>query len=108
MENPAITEKTSADIYLNWLIRRVEEKLPPSKEQWLEIAFKLNLFCLVEEEKFNEMSQECAIEEDKILEEQEKKNVSAAELKLKTQDKFRLMKNQEAKINVMKQFIMIA
>lgn len=103
-----IEEKTPSDVYLDWLTKRVEDKMPPSKDEWLTIAFKLNLFCLKDEEKFNQMNQDCAIEEDAVLEAQDKRNVAAAELKLRTTDKYRLMKNQQAKIDVIKQFIMIA
>lgn len=101
-------EKVSADLIISWLTGQVENRKVISKDDWLEIAFKLNVLYLPEVEKLESMRQKVAYTKLQALRVQEKRNVAAADLEVEATDEFREMKIQEAKIDQIKEFIRIA
>lgn len=102
-------EKVTTDTILNWVKERVENKKVVSREDWIEIAFKLNTLLLDEVETLFSMKQYLAQKRKEIFEKQEgKRNVSAAELEVETLDEYRKMRIQEAKCDQIREFIMIA
>lgn len=101
-------EKITADTILKWATEMVESKQMPSREVWLDIAFRLNLLKIEEAEKLNEMRQNTAKAKLAIMQAQEKRNVAAAELEIEASDEYRLMRNQEAKVDAIEEFVRIA
>lgn len=107
-EGTVTTEKVTSDSILESLIRRVEAKEAISKEEWLDIAFKLNLLRIDEAKLYNKMHQAVAKKKLEIKEKQEKVNISAIELEIEAEDSYRMMQDQEDKIYSVDQFVMIA
>ena len=101
-------EKITADTILNWAREQVESKNMPSREMWLDIAFRLNLLKIEEAALFNKMRQSVALKKLDILKGQEKKNLSAADLEIEATDEYRFMKDQEAKLEAIEEFVRIA
>lgn len=98
----------NADTIITWLIEQVSAKKVVGKDDWLEIAFKLNVLYLPEIEKLEDMRQKLAQRRFDIMKAQEKRNVAAASLEIETLDEFRNANIQEAKVEQIKEFIRIA
>ena len=98
----------TADLILTELRDRVAKKIPISKDDWLDIAFKLNTLILDENETLFTMKQAVAIRKRDILNLQEKKNVAALEIQVEALDEYKQMMIQESKINQIMEFIRIA
>lgn len=101
-------EKITADTVLNWAREQVESKKMPSREVWLDIAFRLNLLKIDEAALLNKMRQAVAKKKYEILKSQDKRNVAAAELEVEASDEYCFMKDQEAKLEVIEEFVRIA
>lgn len=101
-------DKVTADTILEWAKKQVEDKQMPSREIWLDVAFRLNLFKIDEAFLLNKMRQEVALHRLAILKSQEKRNVAAADLEVETTDAYRFMKDQEAKLDAIEEFVRIA
>ena len=101
-------EKITADTVLNWARQQVEDKNMPSREVWLDIAFRLNLLKIEEAQLLNKMRQAVALKKLGVMKAQEKKNVSAADLEVEATDEYRFFKDQEAKLDAISEFIRIA
>lgn len=101
-------EKITADTILEWARQQVESKNMPSREVWLDIAFRLNLLKMEEAQLLNKMRQAVAKRKYEVLKAQEKRNVAAAELEVEMTDEYRFMRDQEAKIEVITEFVRIA
>jgi len=101
-------EKITADTVLNWAREQVESKKMPSREVWLDMAFRLNLLRIDEAQTLNEMRQKVANYKLAIMETQVKRNVAAAEIEVEGSDEYRLMRNQEVKVDVIEEFVRIA
>ena len=101
-------EKITADTVLNWARQQVEDKNMPSREVWLDIAFRLNLLKIEEAQLLNKMRQAVALKKLGVMKAQEKKNVSAADLEVEATDEYRFMKDQEAKLDAIEEFVRIA
>lgn len=98
----------SADTILADIHSRVEARLPISRDQWLDAAFYLNSFYTVESKILNGMRQEVAKAKLDVLASQEKRSVAIAELEVEASDTYRLMKDQEAKLDAITEYIRIA
>ncbi len=101
-------EKITADTILNWAREQVESKNMPSREMWLDIAFRLNLLKIEEAQLLHRMEQAVATKHYEILKAQEKRNVSAADLEIETTDEYRFMRDQESKLDAIEEFVRIA
>jgi hypothetical protein len=101
-------EKITADTILDWAREQVENKNMPSRETWLDIAFRLNLLKIEESQLLNRMRQSVATKRYLIMKAQEKRNVSAADLEVETTDEYRFMRDQEAKLEAIEEFVRIA
>ena len=101
-------EKVSSDFILGYLKELVEEKKVIPREVWLDCAFKLNLLRLDEGQLYTKMRQAVARKKLDIFRAQEKRNVAAAELEIEATDEYRFMRDQEEKLQVVEQFVMIA
>lgn len=101
-------EKITSDTILDWVKGQVENRKLITKDEWLDIAFKLNSLLLVEVELFNKLHNEVAKNKLEILKAQEKRNVAMAEVETEASQEYLDMKNQQAKVDNINQFIMIA
>lgn len=101
-------ERITADTVLNWAREQVESKNMPSREVWLDIAFRLNLLKIDEAQLLNKMRQAVAQKKYSIMQSQDKRNVTAAELEVETSEEYRFMRDQEAKLEVIEEFVRIA
>lgn len=98
----------TADALLSDLKRLREEGKPIPKEVWLNAAFDLNLFRLDESEKLNLLRQQVAQRKLAALNRQEKRNVAAADAEIEATDEFRMMRDQETKLDIIAEFVRIA
>lgn len=98
----------TADFILQELKRRVAERIPIAKEDWLEVAFKLNTLMYDENAKLYEMKQAVAIKKRDIMATQEKRNVADAEVQVECLDEYKFMRMQEAKLEQILEFIRIS
>ncbi len=101
-------EKVTSDTILNWVKDQVEKKKLITKDEWLDIAFKLNSFLFDEAKLFNKFYHDVAIIKYDILKSQIKRNVAFAEAQVEASEEFLKMRNQQAKVDSIDQFIMIA
>lgn len=99
----------SADSIITDLQRLAEDKhYVLDRKEWLNAAFLLNSFRFNEEKIFNGMRQEVSQLKLDTLKSDEKKSVAKVEIEVEASDLYRLMKDQEAKIAVIKEYGMIA
>ncbi len=101
-------EKVNSTLILNTLKAMVESKKMIPKEEWITVAFKLNLLRLDETQLLNKMKQEIARKKVEIMKGQEKKNVAACEVEIESSDEFRMMREQESLIYSVDEFIRLA
>lgn len=101
-------QKITADTILDWAREQVESKNMPSRETWLDIAFRLNLLKIDEAQLLNKMRQSVATKRYEIMKAQDKRNVSAADLEVEITDEYRFMQDQEAKLDAIEEFVRIA
>jgi hypothetical protein len=101
-------EKVTTDLIIGWLKEQVESKRMIAKEVWLDAAFKLNLLLGDEVHEAEMLRQSVAQGKLAILKAQEKRNVSAAEMEIEAGDIYRLMREQESKVERIQEFIRIA
>lgn len=100
--------KITADTILDWAREQVESKNMPSREVWLDIAFRLNLLKVEEAQLLNKMRQSVAQKKLEVMRGQDKRNVAAAELEVEATDEYRFMRDQEAKLETISEFVRIA
>ena len=103
-----MSEPITADTILDWARKQVESKNMPSRETWLDIAFRLNLLKIDEAQLLNKMRQSVAMKRYSIMKAQDKRNVAAADLEVETTDEYRFMRDQEAKLDAIEEFVRIA
>lgn len=103
-----MTDKITADTILKWAQEQVESKNMPSREVWLDIAFRLNLLKIDEAALLNKMRQSVAQKKYEVLQAQDKKNVAAASLEVERSEEYRFMRDQETKIEVIEEFVRLA
>lgn len=98
----------TVDTIIDFLHGAVSEKkiMPPAL--WIEAASKLNVLLGDETDKLYDMQQRIARVKTTMLEEDDKKNVSAVRLKVEATDEYTSMRKQEAKIKRVEEFIRIA
>src|SRR3990167_3546181 len=101
-------DKITTAFILAELTKRVEGKIPIPKEEWLEVAFKLNLLELEERKFYNKMSRALAQKMMDIYQKQEKRNVSAARLEKEASEEYQFLQDQKAKLDAITEFIRIA
>jgi hypothetical protein len=105
-------EKLSVDIILESLKDRIENREDISKDKWLKIAFDLNTFRLDEEHILNGMRQEVAqlkvSKLDEIDNKGKTKSIARIDIEVEASDLYRLMRNQEARVEVIKEYERIA
>ena len=101
-------EKRTSDSILTALKELVESKKVISREHWLEAAFDLNLFRIEEAALYNSMHQKVAEKKLDIIRKQNKPNVAAADVVVEASDEYRFMKDQEAKLYSIDEFIRIS
>ena len=100
--------KVSADVILDYLKALVESKKMLSKDEWLSVAFRLNLLRIDEAQLLNKMRQSVAQRKLEVYQKQEKRNVAAADLEVESSDEFRFMKDQEEKLWSIDEFVRIS
>lgn len=98
----------TADTILGVLKDHIENGRKIPHDKWIDAAFALNTLLLDEAEKLENMRLELAKYKIGILELQEKKNVSWAELAASATDLHKNTKVQEAKVEQIKEFTRIA
>lgn len=103
-----MTEKVTSDAILNWVKSQVESKNVPSREMWIDIAFRLTFLRIDEAKLYNQMQQAVSAKKLEILKSQDKKNVAAADIEVRATDKYRFLKDQEDKIYSIDEFVRIA
>lgn len=101
-------EKISSDDILNYMKTLVESKKPIPREDWLNVAFRLEILRLDEAKLFNEIHQAVALKKQEIVDKQEKVNMAAAEGKIETLPEYIALKNQEAKLYTVDEMVRIA
>ena len=101
-------DKVTTDVIINWAKERVENRKSISRDEWLEMSFKLNVLILPAIELLEQLRQNVVIRKLDVMKGQDKRNVAAAELEIEATNEFREMKIQEAKIEQIKEFIRIA
>lgn len=101
-------EKVTTDTIINWAKERVENRKPISRDEWLEMSFKLNVLILSAIEQLEELRQNVAIRKLDVMKGQEKRNVAAADLEIEATNEFKEMRIAEAKVEQIKEFIRIA
>ena len=101
--------KRTIDTILSDLRTMGENKGQPlDSEHWIDAAFMLNLLLIDTEKIINQAESDVAKITDGIYEGQEKKNVSAAELKTKTKQEWVEYKNAESLKRRIEELIRIA
>ena len=100
--------KVSADIILDYLKGLVESKKLIAKEEWISVAFKLNLLRIDEAKLLRQMEQAVSRKKLTIYQAQEKRNVAAADLEIESSDEYRFMKDQSDKIYSIDEFVRIS
>lgn len=101
-------ELVSTDLILGWLTEQVRRRRKLPEEIWLDASFKLNLLSEADEHEMEVMRQGVAQKKLEILKVQEKRNVAAADLEIEATDDYRLMREQEHKVERIKEFVRIA
>ena len=101
-------KKVTTDTILSFLKDCVESKRMLDPKIWTDAAFKLNLLLGDEHLTMEDFRMEVAKKKLGILEAQEKKNVSAADLEIEASDEYRLLRLQEHKVARIEEFIKIA
>ena len=101
-------QKINVDTILGWLKVQVESKKIIPKEVWLDSAFKLNLLQPDEVHLLEVMRQDVAKMKLELYQKQEKKNVAAVEMEVEASDEYRLMREQENKVDRIEEHIRIA
>lgn len=101
-------EKISSDDILNYMKSLVESKKPIPREDWLNVAFRLEILRLDEAKTFNEMHQAVAIKKKEVVDKQEKINMAAAEALIETLPEYVALKDQEAKLYTVDEMVRIA
>ena len=100
--------KLTTDEILETLKVLVESRKIIPRDEWLRIAFQLNLLEIDEKKLFNQMRQAVAKKKLEIYSKQEKRSVAACDLEVEASDEFKFMRDQEAKIEAISQFVMIS
>ena len=98
----------TTDEILTKLSARVAEGKYLPKDDWLRVAFDLNVLYLGEIEALESQRQEVAIKKLSLLKSQEKRNVAAVNLEIEASEEYKKMRIQEAKVEQIKEFIRIA
>lgn len=100
--------KVTSDVILEWLKAKVEQKEMIAREEWLDVAFKLNLLRIDEAATYNKLHQDVAQKKLALLKGQDKKNVAAAEVEIEASDEFRILRDQEDKLHSIDEFVRLA
>lgn len=98
----------TADTIIDWARDQIKQKKMPSREMWLDMAFRLNLLKIEEAYKLNKARQDLAKQKFSIYQGQQQKNVSAANLEIEALDEFVRMRNQQDKLEGIEEFVRIA
>lgn len=98
----------TTDTIIGWLNEQVTNKYPISPTTFLDAAVKLNLLLADEQEELFNLQQKVAQLKIDYLQDDDKRNVSKAKMMVEASDDFRLMKNQQAKIDRIIEFIRLA
>lgn len=98
----------TTDTIINWAKERVENSKPISKDEWLDMSFKLNLLILSAVESLEQLRQNVAIRKLDVMKGQDKRNVAAADLEIEATNEYKEMKIAEAKVEQIKEFIRIS
>jgi len=100
--------RVNATIILDTLKGMVESKKLIPKEEWITVAGKLTLLRIDEAKMMNKMRQEVSRIKLKVIEGQEKKNVSLAEAEVHASDAYRMLRDQEDLLYSLDEFVRIA
>ena len=101
-------EKRTTDSILDALKTMVESKINISQDKWIDAAFFLNVLQPDEVHTLEMMKQGIAQKKLAILKAQEKRNVAAVELEIEASDDYRLMREQENKVERIEETIRLA
>lgn len=103
-----MNEKITSDTILSFLKDSVESKKMLNPSLWLESAFKLNLLLGDEHYQLENLRQDVAKAKLEVMKNQDKRNVAAAYLEIEATDEYRLMREQEHKVDRIEEFIKLA
>jgi hypothetical protein len=103
-----MTDIVTTDTILGFLKDAVQSKRALNPDLWLDAAFKLNLLLADEHIALEDLRLAIAKTKLAILERQEKRNVSAADLEIEASEDYRTYKLQEHKVGRIEEFIKIA
>lgn len=98
----------TTDTIVNTLKQSVENKLTVPPSWWIDAAQKLNVLLGDEHDKLFNLEYRVANMKVAILEEDEKRNVSAADVKVKASEEYKELRKQKAKVDRIEEFIRIA
>ena len=103
-----MNELVTVDSILGYLKETVEQRqiIPPSK--WADAAQKLNVLLGDEHDKLYDLQHQVANIKLAHLDEDPKRNVSAAKTKVEATDEYRELRKQEAKCKRIEEFIRIS
>ena len=100
--------KVTSDTIIEWVKKQIEGKNIPSRDTWIDIAFRLSFLRVDEAHLYNQMHQAVAKKKLEIYKLQEKKNKAAADLEVEATDEYRFMRDQEDKIYTIDEAVRIA
>lgn len=98
----------TTDTIVEYLKNAVEQKIPIPPTVWLDSAVKLNLLLSDEQAELFDLEQKVSLMRLNLLQEDDKRNVSAAKLIVEASDEYKAQKNQKAKIDRIIEFIRLA
>lgn len=101
-------EIITADFILETLQGFIENKSPIAPSAWVDAASKLNVLLGQEHDKLADLKSEVANIKLTYLQEDPKRNVSAAKMKTESEPKYTEMMKQEMKVSRIEEFIRIA
>jgi len=104
-----MSEKITAEFILEEMKRRVQEKSANfDAEFWLDCGLKLNLLLIDEQNELFKRQQDVAKLRLTFFESQEKRNVSEAKMRVEATEKYKEMRQQEAMVKRIEEFIRLA
>ena len=103
-----MNEPITSDTILDYMKGLVESKTPIARETWLEVAFKLVLLRLDEAKLYNKMRKAVAEKKLEILKNQEKKNVSLADVEIESLSEYQFLKDQEDKLYTIDELVRVS
>ena len=103
-----MNELVTTDTIVTWLNEKVKNKEPIPPTTFLDAAFKLNLLLADEQEILFKLQQKVSQLKIDFLNDDDKRNVSKAKMMVEASEEYLQMRNQQAKIERIIEFIRLA